>query len=251
MELRRSGKLSRSRIARGLAVACLVALAGSSIAQKSGGNAGEISRMKPEVTIARSQRDLQGKASMKIQWNDQVKTGDQGLARIVLEDGSILTVSKNSSMYVRKDPDATRVNLASGQVRAQVAKQSAGRAFELRTGTAVCGVLGTDFEAESTEDFTQVRVHEGQVRMTNDKGASQTLNKGETAHALKDGLIRLGLHPNAIVQTVLDRELSEWKGLPMTAAEKAAQAARDKAKNPAAKEAIDKGKGALGGIFRR
>lgn len=247
MELRRFG------IAHGLIVTCLLALSGTSLAQRSGGTAGQISRMKPEVTISRGERDLPASASMKVQWNDEVKTGQQGLARIVLDDGSILTVSKNSSMHVRKDPEATRVHLAAGQMRAQVAKQSAGHAFELRTDTAVCGVLGTDFEVESSEEFTQVRVHEGQVRMTSGKtGRTQILNKGEVAHALKDGLMRLGLHPNATVETLLDLELREWKGLPLTQAEKAAQAAQERAKkNAAAKEAIEKGKEPLRRIFRR
>ncbi len=233
---------------------CLIALWAcvAGFAQ-SRGAAGQISRMKPEVTVARANRDLTGSASMPVHWNDEVKTGAQGLARIVLDDGSILTVSNNSSMHIQKDPGGTRVHLASGQMRAQVAKQGAGRTFELRTGTAVCGVLGTDFEAESSDQFTQVRVHEGQVKMTNEKtGRTQILNKGEVAHALTDGLIRLGLHPDARIETLLDRELREWKDLPLNAAEKAAQAAQNRAvKNDAAKQAIEKTKEPLRKIFRR
>lgn len=237
----------------GTAFTCLLALAACGVCfAQSRGAAGQISRMKPEVTVARANRDLPGSASMPIHWNDDVKTGPQGLARIILDDNSILTVSNNSSMHIEKNPGGTRVKLDSGQMRARVAKQSAGRTFELRTGTAVCGVLGTDFEVESSEEFTQVRVHEGQVKMTSEKtGRSQVLNRGEVAHTVRDGMMLLGLHPNARVETLLDLESREWKDLPLTAAEKAAQAAQNRAKSDEAKDAIEKGKEPLRRIFRR
>jgi hypothetical protein len=92
--------------------------------------------------------DLQAQDKMPILWKDILWTGSGGRMRAMLNDGSIISVGPESILTVTEYNEHTQQSafqLNYGKVRAQVVKMTRPDSrFEIRTNTAVCGVLGTD-----------------------------------------------------------------------------------------------------------
>jgi len=165
----------RTRIARKLLHAALAVfcLAPGLWAQKK---AGQVTRQIPPASVQRSQAaaaaarpagaggivpkitPVAATDKMPIYWEDKLITGDGGRMRAQLEDGSILSLGQKSELVVREHNSRTQqssLQLSYGQVRAQVVKLSRPDSkFEIRTNTAICGVLGTDEYVEATTPFS-------------------------------------------------------------------------------------------------
>jgi len=165
----------RTRIARKLLYAALavVCLAPGLWAQKK---AGQVTRQIQPAQVQRSQAaaaaarpagaggvvpkitPVAAADKMPIYWEDKLITGDGGRMRAQLEDGSILSLGQKSELVVREHNARTQqssLQLSYGQVRAQVVKLSRPDSkFEIRTNTAICGVLGTDEYVEATTPFS-------------------------------------------------------------------------------------------------
>jgi ferric-dicitrate binding protein FerR (iron transport regulator) len=128
--------------------------------------AGSISALRPSAM--RNTTLL--KAKDQVNWNDTLKTDTGGRMRIGLDDGSILSVGTNSQLrIVKHDARAqqTQLELAYGRMRSQVVRlTNSGSQFEVRTPTAVAGVIGTDFFLEATPTGTKLIVYEGVVTLT-------------------------------------------------------------------------------------
>ncbi len=84
----------------------------------------------------------------EIYWNDTLQTGDGGRVRAQLTDGSILSLGSKAKLKVEQHDARSQqssFNLEYGRVRAQVVRLARPDSrFEIRTNTAVLGVLGTD-----------------------------------------------------------------------------------------------------------
>jgi hypothetical protein len=116
------------------------------------------------------------------------EVGWSGLERDAsLEDGDIITTSENSSVEIKfgKDmkniisarEDTTikldaiteggdkKITLENGKFFADLEALDSGSRFEVRTPTAVCGVLGTGFEAVVNQGSTFVKVYDGLVHV--------------------------------------------------------------------------------------
>lgn len=113
---------------------------------------------------------------------------ESGSASIHFPDGS--TVTFGSGCIIRRvtdhyegEPGAT-VALESGQLTAEVARQPAGAAFRIVTGTAVVRVIGTRFSVASEAKATRVQVVEGVVELKRSvDGAKVDVAQGFTAIA--------------------------------------------------------------------
>ncbi len=138
--------------------------------------AGMITALLP---IARIQRGA-GKAMVtsdakkgdEIIWNDNIKTERGGRARITLADQSILSLGSQAELRIVKHDarsQQTALALQYGRIRAEVAKVTRqGGSFELRTPTAVAGVIGTDFGTDaSTPGVTTFICISGLVQVSN------------------------------------------------------------------------------------
>lgn len=106
-----------------------------------------------------------------LQWGDLVRTEAAGRARIVLEDQSVLTLGSNSMLRVVQHDhrsQQTALELAYGRIRCQVKQITSNKSrFQLRTPTAVAGVIGTDFGADSSNPGeTRFLCLSGTVRIT-------------------------------------------------------------------------------------
>jgi hypothetical protein len=143
-----------------LVVACLVVPASLSAQSKpvAGNRAGSVSALLPVATIDRgtgkSKTTVEAKKGDEIIWNDLVKTAKGGRARITLTDQSVLSLGSQAELRIVKHDARTQqtaLQLAYGRVRAEVASVTRdGGKFELRTPTAVAGVIGTDFGTDSS-----------------------------------------------------------------------------------------------------
>ncbi len=115
--------------------------------------AGRATRVIPQVQLVHGKTKSWLAEFDPVVENDQILTQAAGRARLVLWDGSILNVGAASQLTVKSAPAATQpaaIELAYGKVRAEINKRMNGStAFEVRTSTAVCGVLGTTLFVEN------------------------------------------------------------------------------------------------------
>lgn len=151
------------------------------VAQASRG-AGHISRLIPTVNVQRGAGAKVGAAQMPILWGDTLTTDRGGRARVTLDDGSILNVGSESSMRVVSHDAAaqrTQIQLAYGRMRASAVRLArAGSNFEVRTPTAVAGVVGTEFILIFINGITHLHVLEGIVNFCNLAGKCVAVGAG-------------------------------------------------------------------------
>ena len=168
-------------IAAGMALALPAALSAQAPAQ----SAGQINRMIPDVNLQHGARVRLAATGAKVLWGDLVTTDSEGRARILLDDGSILNVGSNSQIRVAQHDAAnqrTEIQLAYGRLRASAIRLTRpGAKFEVRTPTAVAGVVGTDFDTEFTNEITSIHVYEGSVNLCNFAGQCVTIAAGFSA----------------------------------------------------------------------
>src|SRR4051812_25420745 len=124
----------------------------------TGPKAGNISALLPTAKLVRgagkSATTADAKKGDELIWNDLIKTEKGGRARITLADQSILSLGSQSELrIIRHDVKSqqTALQMTYGRIRAQVANITRdGGKFEMRTPTAVAGVIGTDFGIDSS-----------------------------------------------------------------------------------------------------
>ena len=151
--------------------------------QAAGQRAGEVSRVIPAVSIARSGKTIAAAAKTVVEWQDLVSTQANARARIALDDGSVLNVGSDSSMKVIKhDAGAqqTELELTYGKLRTQAQKiaKPDGK-FEVRTPGGVAGVVGTDFFVEYANNTMNVIAFEGLVKVCNLAGVCVLIKAGQ------------------------------------------------------------------------
>lgn len=118
-------------------------------------SAGHVGASVTHTLLTRSgSKPTEATAGMQIVWKDNLQTDKSGRVRVLLDDGSILSLGANSSLNVVKHQASlqqTRLELAYGRIRMQVARiTKLGENFEVRTPNAVAGVIGTDFGVDAT-----------------------------------------------------------------------------------------------------
>ena len=148
-----------------VSLSLVCALAGSAGAQK----AGAVDAVKPKAVIQRSTTELPAAKGSEVAWNDLLRTGEQGRVRVMLLDQSLISVGPKSEVRVVRQAAASNqssLELTYGKLRMRLVKQP-GQRFELRTPTAVAGVIGTDFGADaSVPGTTHFICLEGEVRIS-------------------------------------------------------------------------------------
>jgi len=181
----------------------------------SGQRAGQVSVAIPKDYIVRGTQETEGNRGDPILWNDLLRTEPRGRLRVVLDDGSILNLGSESRLQVlQHDAKSQQTNLEMryGRLRAQVVALSRPNArFEIRTNTAICGVLGTDFYVEATEKSTRVIVFKGVVKVTpliagaiaGLGGAGSTVSAGQASTAVAGSVSAPATATAAQIQTAL------------------------------------------------
>ncbi|MFA5068595.1 MAG: FecR domain-containing protein [Candidatus Omnitrophota bacterium] len=78
---------------------------------------------------------------------------------------NIISASEDTALGIKriKLSGDKNINLEQGRLMSDLKGLDPGSKFEVRTPTAVCGVLGTSFEAVAKDDLTVLKVYEGRV----------------------------------------------------------------------------------------
>jgi hypothetical protein len=172
--------------------ACAIAMLASyalampnSMFPQSAQRAGEVSRVIPAVSIARSGKNITASPKSVVDWQDLVNTQANARARIALDDGSVLNVGSEASIRVVKhDAGAqqTELELTYGKLRTQAQKiaKPDGK-FEVRTPAGVAGVVGTDFYIafDNSTQSMNVVVFDGVVKVCNLQGVCVMVKAGQ------------------------------------------------------------------------
>jgi hypothetical protein len=113
--------------------------------------------------------------------------------RILLENQAVLNVGARSTLrvvQVEAETEQSRLELELGRVRARIPKtQRGGEGFEVMTGQAVSGVVGTHFYVRGDEKETTVISFEDRVRVRNrdpNVKGEEILLSGELTTVLPD-----------------------------------------------------------------
>lgn len=162
--------------ARFWSVSCLALLAvslpsGADAQRPSSGPlvAGRITALLPEDQVVREAQTMPAAKDMALLWRDVVKTNSEGRVRIELSDGSILSLSSGAQLQILKHDSRrqeTALELLYGRLLATAKRLRKGNgSFEVRTPTAVVGVVGTSFGVKVDPESTDVLCKEGVVRV--------------------------------------------------------------------------------------
>lgn len=172
-------------------VSCLLLIAillpAAAAAQGVADRAGEVSALLPVGRIQRgSAPPAEARLSDAVFWRDWFETEARGRARLALVDGSLINVGSGARLQLVAHDAATQhteVELQFGKIRNRVVG-APGRRFEVRTNTAVVGVIGTHFYVSPTAALTTVINFEGKVAVRNADAAvagEETLEPFELA----------------------------------------------------------------------
>jgi hypothetical protein len=156
-------------------------------------DAGQISRMVPQVQIDRDLRHIVAAVSERVDWDDDLRSGPTGRAHVALNDGSQLNLGSDSSLLIlRHDAQAqqTSLDLIFGRLRGQIMKLTrAGAKFEIQTPVGVAGLVGTDFSLQVTNEYVELIVFEGAVRFTTLDGKAVTVPAGMRLRISRAGVM--------------------------------------------------------------
>lgn len=152
---------------------------------QAGQRAGQVTRVVPTANIQRAGQQTAAAAQTPVFWQDVVATDRGGRARVALDDGSVLNVGSESSLTITKHDASTQqseLELTYGRVRANVVRLARpGAKFEVKTRTAVAGVVGTDFFLSFINDINELIVYEGVVQFCNLAGVCVNVGAGQTS----------------------------------------------------------------------
>jgi ferric-dicitrate binding protein FerR (iron transport regulator) len=146
-------------------VLALVASSSAPVAAQAQ-RAGQVTAQIPQADLERPAGRVAAAPGTDVLWNDLVATQARGRARVTLTDGSILNVGSQSSLRIEQHNAQTReteMTMTYGRLRARVPKGA--QRFQLKTSTAVLGVIGTDFYVDASGTETNVIVFEGAVHV--------------------------------------------------------------------------------------
>jgi FecR protein len=162
-----------------LLAVCTLAGAHTARAQS---NAGTVSSASGEVQIQRGAAIMAAKPGTPVNQGDKIASGAEGVAVIILSDGSQLELSPSTDImlnqYISGGPTPTRVSLASGVLKSAVKKTPGTPAnYQVRTPNAIVTARGTAFYTSYTESspqtgnlpgvshYTEVAVVEGTINL--------------------------------------------------------------------------------------
>jgi ferric-dicitrate binding protein FerR (iron transport regulator) len=140
--------------------------------QAAGQPAGKVSKELPEENVQHAKQTTWAalKTQDTVYWEDSIETLKYGRVQIQLLDGSTLNVGARSVLKVTKHDVAngqTAIEMTVGRMRADVVKiTKPGGSFEVKTQTAVIGVVGTSLIIHATLNNTHVICLEGRVTVS-------------------------------------------------------------------------------------
>lgn len=142
-------------------------------------------------------------------WLADQRTATGEVRRLMLDDGSVLTLNTHSAVNLRFDARQRTVELVQGEAYAQVAKDPDGRPFVIRSAQASAQALGTRYSVRELGNETLVHVEESKVKVTAQSnpdinvelraGQQVSLNQHRLLRAVQNGVSEEGWLHNQLV----------------------------------------------------
>lgn len=160
---------------------------------------GKITRLNGEVSVNRGSSVLKIGVGTRVLAGDIVETKEASSTKILMLDGSVLSLGPKSKMRIRNFSTDKRTNqtaanydLVYGRGRANIPKTPGARKdIKFSTPTAVAGVRGTEliFEYDPATGQTRMIAVDEAITITNANGETITLQPGMGVTIGPDGVI--------------------------------------------------------------
>jgi thioredoxin 1 len=132
-------------------------------------SAGEVTHLIPMGWAERKAESLPLAVESPVYWRDQVWTEEAGRLRLGLTDGSVLNLGSDARLQILEHElksARSEFLLTFGKLRAEVTHQPE-KHFQVRTNTAIVGVIGTQFYVQALAEMTVVICLDGMIRVRN------------------------------------------------------------------------------------
>ena len=131
---------------------------------------GSVTELYGGVEITRNGKIIEAKQSGKIFLKDKIKTGDDGLIKILFLDGTSIEIAQVSDLEINEfvyNPQERKgkFKVLTGKIKSEISKVgSTDSSVEFQTRNAVAGVKGTVLYINADDEFFGVRVGRVYVR---------------------------------------------------------------------------------------
>jgi len=148
-----------------------------------------------------------------IKAGDEIVTGSDGFLKILLSDGSVIAVDKNSRFTPDNNIcDLLKDNISKmiGRVWTKIKKLVGGAKYEVSTERMAMGVRGTEFSVESNEKMDVLKVYEGTVEVKPVKEIMDKIAEKKNAELeqmnndFQNGKITMGEYTQKITEVTSD-----------------------------------------------
>ena len=208
------------------------------------GDIGKITGTKGEVFVKRASKTLVASVGFVLQKDDEITTKDKSKVLVLFNDGTSVTVGKDSTMRVNEyvqdatNPKNNKANIGFGKGVFRTITGKIGKAnpdgFKLETKSASLGIRGSDGTTLVNENGTMKHTtNDGGFYIVNKAtGESFEVPKGTTAHFVESGEIEVKTTTQADIEEA--EEVAEE-----TPAEVVNQEAKEEQKEEVNEEAKD------------
>ncbi|MBM3880826.1 MAG: hypothetical protein FJ387_14100 [Verrucomicrobia bacterium] len=167
-----------------------VLVAGAMIIWWMGQGAGlrpTIASTQGEVQILRDGQRIPANTGEPIRPGERIRTGPNASAELRLADGTSIRMDGSTDVGFLPGKAARQVQVKTGMVRCDVAKQPPGQPLVFQTPHADLTVLGTAFDLLAAPVESRARVHQGRVHWA-DGGPGVEVAAGEACTADSQGI---------------------------------------------------------------
>jgi hypothetical protein len=143
---------------------------------------GQVLALSGSAVIATGAQQRPAAVGDSVQTGDTISVPQDSKARLLMNDGSIVTIAAGTQMTIDKyDVNSegarqdAKLTMDKGLLRAVVSVGGGTPNFEVKTATGVAAVRGTEYYVDAQRDTTQVYVVSGNVSLTDAGGRSPVL----------------------------------------------------------------------------
>jgi len=136
-------------------------------------NIGTIADLKGSVKVYRTTKIIDGKMKMDINKGDKLISSARSKVKIVLNDGTVVTIGANSSFqfddyfFDGSSKSLLKMRANRGFFRSVTGKigKVAPERFKVRTRSSTIGIRGTDFSVRMYENLEKFKCYSGEIRI--------------------------------------------------------------------------------------
>ncbi len=205
----------------------IVVLLATPVSASYAAPAGQVTEVRGDGAIESdggSRQPIQPGATLAV--GDKVSTADTGRTRLLLSDGSLLSLAGNTELQIIEQTGTgttsprTALSLSRGRVLIAVGEgfRSAGSEYRVETKTAITKVTGTEFVItyDAVEDVTDLIGLSGSVQVNS---VIDLLSRGVVVKAREQTIVKRGelpTRPDPIEETVFRQYMEDLQFVGLT-----------------------------------